>query len=122
MLRCVVGPSVRRAARTDAKHKEVARAFKLLGLAYLDTSGAGKGLEDYLVAMPERWADAELGANWCQSYWLFVEVKSIETESTGYVRYTKRQKEWRAKTAGWPRITVVSAEDAVRQLRERMGK
>ena len=33
-------------------------------------------------------------------------------------QFKPAQKEWRNKTACWPRITVVSAQDAVEQIRE----
>jgi len=98
-----------RARRTDAKHKEVARAFETLGLPFLDTSGAGGGLEDFVVGL--------------RTGWLMVEVKTI-LNKRGTVKpsqYTPAQQKWRAMTTGLPRITVTGFEDAMTQLRAVLG-
>jgi hypothetical protein len=73
-------------------------------------SAAGNGVEDLLVplrCLRDRW-------------WLLVECKVPRYELTAStaVRYTKAQIEWRALTAGWPRITATSAQNAVDQIRE----
>lgn len=59
--------------------------------------------------------------SYSKAYWIFVECKTVERESTGYVRYTKAQKEWRAETPDGPRMTATSFEDALRKLRTLMG-
>jgi hypothetical protein len=104
--------------RTDAAHKAVADVLRLLKLPFLDTSAAGKGLEDFVVGLP--------GCNrpGCQSHsprFVLLEVKTIERQSTGYVRFKPAQKKWRAMTEGFPRIVATSAEDALRQLRDLTG-
>jgi hypothetical protein len=75
----------------------------------------GGGVEDLLVPVavyPRRlplecWDD-----HGRLRIWLPVECK-VEP-----VRYTPQQLAWRAATAGWPRLTVTSGQDAVNQLRE----
>lgn len=115
-----------RAKRTDTRHAEVARAFKLLGLSYMDTSGAGNGLEDYIVAIPGS-TEGPTAFNPLRfkhpPYWLVCEVKTRRNK-TGKItcsQYTDSQIAWRAKTEGWPRITVISFEDAFNQLRALTG-
>lgn len=89
------------------------KAIKDLGLTAKSMHAAGSGFEDIIVAIP--WP-----AGWkhdaFNGWWLFVEVKTIERESTGYYRHTKAQQHWYGMTLGYPRIVVTSVEDAVEQL------
>jgi len=66
----------------------------------------GHGCEDILVAVPSRPIPQ----------WVLLECKVPERESTGYYRYTPAQIKWRKLTSGWPRITAVDEDDAIRQL------
>lgn len=112
--------------KADATQPEIIRAIESLGLKYKQLSGTGDGIEDLLVLMPFRWVEQRdervnvtlVNKVKMPAYWLFVECKCVERKSTGYVRYTKSQKEWREKTPDGPRITCVSFEDALRQLRD----
>lgn len=103
-----------RARRTDAKHKEVARAIDRLGLQKKDLSRTGGGVGDFLVPIRPRLADP---------FWLEVEVKTPRNkrgEATPS-QFTPAQKKWYAETEGLPRIVVTGFEDAIRKLREMMG-
>lgn len=105
--------------RADSNQLAIKQAIRMLGFPVMDLSHAGNGVEDLLVGLrrPSRvglTGKAQGGAQW----WLLVECKVIERESTGYVRYKLAQKAWREKTLGWPRITVTSAQNAVDQIRE----
>jgi hypothetical protein len=115
-----------RARRTDTTHREVLRAIKLLGFPYRDLSGVGKGVEDILVGIPgkkrDKWEPLTPYNHGHDAFWLMVEVKTIERESTGYVRYTKAQEEWAAQTGDFPRVTLTGFEDALAKLREMAGR
>lgn len=43
---------MRRAARTDANHREIVRALRAVGAQVADTSGAGNGFPDLVVLAP----------------------------------------------------------------------
>ena len=105
--------------KQDSNQKPIADAIRLLGYPVMDLSHAGGGVEDLLVGLTvpvEGFTHRVKG-------WLLVEVKveHPERSKTEPIRFTKAQKEWRAKTAGWPRLTVVSAQDAVDQIRALTG-
>ena len=106
-----------RARRTDLKHSEVLKAIRgVLGWECMSLHAQGHGVEDILVAVP-----APDDPTWF-GFWLLLEVKVPEErvdKSIIYFRYTPAQIRWRELTKGWPRITAVSAEDAIAQLRER---
>lgn len=99
---------MRRASRTDANHREGARALDLMGFPYLDTHAAGGGLEDYIFAVQPKGRP---------SFWCMLEMKCIEYKNTGYYRHTKAQREWMLKTASLPRIVATGFEDALAKLR-----
>ncbi len=99
------------ARRTDKEHASVLAAIRAMGLPCMSLHASGGGLEDIIVGVPARRMGAEL------KLWVMVEVKTVETKSTGYVRYTSAQQKWYALTDGYPRITVTSAQDAVGKLR-----
>lgn len=106
-----------RARRTDATHRAIADVLRLLGLPFLDTSGAGGGLEDFVVGIPGCTKPN------CTSHspsWILVEAKVRDRRSNGKkeIRFTLAQIKWRRETAGFPRLVVTSAEDALKQLRE----
>lgn len=100
--------------RQDSNHKAIADAIRALGFPVMDLSAAGNGVEDLLVGlMARRW----------RSWWLLVEIKrprNLRGEATES-QYTQAQKDWREQTQGWPRITVTSGQEAVRQIREMTG-
>lgn len=99
-----------RARRTDTTHKEVLRALKLLGLPYRDLSGTGGGVQDLLVGLPTL-------------TWVLVEVKTLKNKR-GTIKpsqFTKRQREWYAKSEGFPRLVVTGFADALEKLREMGG-
>lgn len=104
-----------RARRTDGNHADILAAIRRdLGWECMSLHALGKGVEDVLVAVPEYW-DGDFKLR--DKAWILLEAKVPERESTGYYRYTPAQLRWRELTKGWPRITAVSAEDAVAQLR-----
>lgn len=117
---------MRRAAaakgRADSCQPEVIRAIELLGLPYKDLSSSGNGIEDLVVLLPPT-RDVTGLVEVDPPQWLFVECKVKDRRSNGRaeVRYTEAQKEWRERTPEGPRITVTCFEDALLQLRERMG-
>lgn len=102
-----------RAKRTDGNHKAVTAAIRALGLPVKSLHTQGGGVEDLLVGLP-----GEYGAIVSrQPMWVLIEIKVVERESTGYYRHTKAQKEWYAATEGFPRLVVISPQDAVDKLR-----
>jgi hypothetical protein len=102
------------AKRTDGNHGPILKAIReILGWQCMSLHAQGKGCEDILVAVPT--PDDPYGV---AGFWVLLECKVPERESTGYYRYTAAQIKWRELTKGWPRITAVGAEDAVAQLRE----
>ena len=101
-----------RARRTDGNHAAVLEAIRRLGYPCMSLHAHGKGLEDILVA-----ADRRNGST-VDRFWVLVEVKKVERESTGYYRHTPAQKEWYAMTNGWPRLVVTSPLDAIDKLSE----
>jgi hypothetical protein len=106
--------------KTDKTHKAIADVLRMLGLPFLDTSGAGGGLEDFVVGLP----GCPI-AN-CRAHdprWVMLEAKSPRNkrEEATESQFTPAQKEWRAKTKKLPRITATSAKDAETKLRELMG-
>ena len=99
--------------KADANHKAIADAIRILGCPVMDLSAAGNGVEDLLVGIHLRtdsWEQPLL-----MRQWLLVECKNLKGRG---LRFTPAQKEWREKTAGWPRITVTSGQNAVDQIRE----
>lgn len=103
-----------RARRTDKAHKAVLDAIRAMGLPCMSLHAAGNGLEDIIVGIQARWMKGGLACT--QKRWVMVEVKTVETKTTGYVRHTEAQKEWYALTPGFPRLIVTSAEDAKEKL------
>lgn len=105
-----------RAKRTDSNQVVIMRAIRMLGFPVMDLSHAGNGVEDLLVGLHRLIVDdAEVIC-----FWIVVEAK-VPRNKRGTVQpsqFKPAQKEWRNKTACWPRITVVSAQDAVEQIRE----
>lgn len=98
-----------RLGRADANHAAVVRALQAIGVQPMDLHAAGAGVEDLLLPLQRA------GQRW----WLLCEVK-VARNKRGTVQpsqYTRAQREWRERTAGWPRITVTSAQDAVIQVR-----
>ncbi len=98
--------------KADSNHGAIADAIRLLGYPVMDLHAAGNGVEDLLVGLVESGFPR---GHW----WQLVECK-VEHPSHGKknpVRYTKAQIEWRELTAGWPRITATSAQNAVDQIR-----
>lgn len=104
-----------RARRTDGAHKDVLKAIKDLGLQAKSMHAAGSGFEDIIVAIPYRMDDKVHHP--FVGWWLLVEVKTIERESTGYYRHTSAQQNWYGMTLGFPRIVVTSAENAVDSIK-----
>lgn len=106
-----------RKGAADSNQKPILEAIQLLvhPLPVMVLSAAGNGVEDLLVPLRRRVA-FEL---WYE-FWLLVECK-VPRNKRGEVttsQYTQTQREWREKTAGWPRITATSAQNAVDQIRE----
>lgn len=103
----------------DANQKAIAEAIELLvhPRPVMRLNTAGNGVEDLLVPLLRpNGARGPLWARW----WLLVECK-VPLGARGDVtpsQYTAAQKEWRVLTEGWPRITAVSAQNAVDQIRE----
>jgi hypothetical protein len=109
----VSGRNPARRGRADGNHAAVKLALEAIGIQAMDLSAAGNGVEDLLLPLARR------GERW----WLLVEVK-VARNKRGEVtqsQYTKAQREWRERTAGWPRITVTSGQDAVDQVRALTG-
>lgn len=105
-----------RKGRQDANHRAIADAIRVLGYPVMDLSAAGNGVEDLLVGLRRRtYEDDEVIC-----FWIVVEAKVSRAKHGGVSRsqFTKAQQEWRAQTGLWPRITAVSAQDAVSQIRE----
>ena len=101
-----------RKGKADSNQRAIADAIRLLGYPVMDLSRAGNGVEDLLVGLTRRLANLHL-----QHFWLMVECK-VPVSKSGTVRYKEAQLVWRARSKGWPRITVTSAQDAVDQIRE----
>lgn len=102
---CCMGQAMR-AKRTDKNHAPILNAIRDgLGWQCVSLHTQGGGVEDILVAVPGS-----------KPFWLLLECKVPERESTGYYRYTPAQIRWRELTKGWPRITALGAEDAIAQL------
>lgn len=110
-----------RARRTDTTHREVLRALKMLGLPYRDLSATGGGVQDLLVGV---WGSIRAGDfDRREPRWILVEVKTPQNKR-GTVKpsqFTDKQREWYAKSAGFPRLVVTGFEDAVEKLRDMMG-
>lgn len=100
-----------RAKRTDGNHRAVTAAIRALGLPVKSLHTQGGGVEDLLVGLV-----VNEGVR-LRAQWLLIEIKVVERESTGYYRHTKAQKEWYAATEGFPRLVVISPQDAVDKLR-----
>lgn len=100
--------------KADSNQGSIADAISLLGYPVMDLSHAGNGVEDLLVPISIDGVSGDFVFR--HNIWLLVECKVASP--SGKVRYTQAQIEWRRLTEGWPRITVVSAQDAVDQLRE----
>ena len=102
--------------KADRNQRAIADAIRLLGYPVMDLSHAGNGVEDLLVGLHRLIVDdAEVIC-----FWIVVEAK-VPRNKRGTVQpsqFKPAQKEWRNKTACWPRITVTSAQDAVDQIRE----
>jgi hypothetical protein len=103
--------------RADANQKAIVAAIEALGHPVLDLHGVGRGCDDLLVPITVR-ADRALiytPRGPVVRLWMPVECKVPP------IRYTLHQQGWRKATAGWPRLTVTSGQDAVDQLRELAG-
>jgi len=86
---------MRRAARKDANHNEIARAFERMGCDVLDLSGVGKDCPDLLVRV--RAIDR----------WMLVEVKTPKGRiKPGQAAFAER----------WPVKVVRTIEDAIGAL------
>lgn len=98
--------------KPDANQAPIVEAIEMLTCPrpVMVLSAAGNGMEDLLVPLTI-WVGVE-GHRSRVRIWLPVECKVPP------VRYTTAQKQWRERTAGWPRITVTSGQDAVDQIRE----
>lgn len=114
--------------KADSCQPDVIRAVKLLGLKYKPLSAAGQGIEDLLVLMPRRPVDVPIpdGIHRISvpASWLFIECK-VPRNKAGTItpsQYKPAQIAWRAETPEGPRITCVSLEDALKQLRGLLGK
>ncbi len=106
--------------KADSNHGAIADAIRLLGYPVMDLHAAGNGVEDLLVGLHKTPRNA--GGFQCGIpvlWWVVLEAKVARYQLTAStaVRYTKAQIEWREKTAGWPRITATSAQNAVDQIR-----
>lgn len=101
--------------RADANHPAIAEALRALGALPVDLHRVGGGVEDLLVPVAVNVRRLPLGA-WDAHgrlrMWLPIECKVLP------IRYTDQQQHWRGLTAAWPRLTVTSGQDAVRQLRD----
>lgn len=89
------------------------QALKAIGIEPMDLHAAGAGVEDLLLPL----------RRWGEPFWLLCEVK-VARNKRGEVtpsQYTRAQREWRERTAGWPRITVTGPQDAVDQVRALTG-
>lgn len=98
----------------DSNQAAIAEAIELLVYPrpVMRLNTAGNGVEDLLVPLQ---TNGEIRLRW----WLLVECKVAHNkrgEATAS-QYTTAQQEWRALTAGWPRITATSAQNAVDQIR-----
>ena len=103
-----------RKGRSDSNQPAIAQAIQALGCPVMDLSAAGNGVEDLLVGI--RFApDNSWEHPLIMQSWLLVECKVPP------IKYTSAQKAWRERTAGWPRITATSGQDAIRQIREMTG-
>lgn len=101
--------------KADSNHKAIADAIRVLGYPVMDLSAAGNGVEDLLVG-----AVSNTRHKVMTHFWVVLECK-VPLGKDGTVQpsqYKPAQKAWREKTQGWPRITAVSAQDAVDQIRE----
>ena len=104
--------------KADGNQPAIRQAIEAIGLRTRDLHGVGDGMEDLLVpvAVYTRRLPLECWDAWGRlQIWLPVECK-VEP-----IRYTLHQQGWRKTTAGWPRLTVTSGQDAVDQLRELTG-
>ena len=104
--------------KTDANHKAAKEAIEAEGWPLMDLSAAGNGVEDFLVGLSNQ--DPSTPE---MLFWVVVEMK-VPRNKAGTIQpsqYKPKQVAWRAKTQGWPRITAVSAEDAVAQIRRMVG-
>lgn len=114
-----------RHGKADSNQAPIKEAIELLiwPLPVMVLSAAGNGVEDLLVPIPRARMCCVAGLRMHEmraDIWLLVECKvprNKRGEATAS-QYTAAQREWREKTAAWPRITVTSAQDAVDQIRE----
>lgn len=114
-----------RARRTDGNHKAVLEALRRLGYPCKSLHTQGGGVEDILVGMSRvelRWI-AGGPFKVMVRLWVLLEMKVAKNQqgTTQPSQFTRAQKEWYAKTLGFPRVVAVSAEDAIRQLRALAG-
>lgn len=102
--------------KADSNHKPIADAIRLLGCPVMDLHAAGNGVEDLLVGV-KRWVPPLMGEVEC--FWVVVECK-VPKNKRGEAtpcQFKPAQKEWYAKTQGFPRIIATSAQDAINQIR-----
>lgn len=114
--------------RADSNQRAIADAIRLLGFPVMDLSHAGNGVEDLLVGLrrgypswrqiPERGIMQAITGY--DRWWTLVEVKVARNKRKEVTssQLTPAQKAWRELTAGWPRLTVTSAQDAVDRISE----
>ncbi|MEY4548405.1 MAG: hypothetical protein RL685_4600 [Pseudomonadota bacterium] len=100
--------------KADSNQPAIKQAIEALGYPVMDLSAAGGGVEDLLVGISRMELSAD-GSRVVSHYWVPVECKVRP------ISFTEAQLKWRARTHGWPRITAVSAQDAVDQLRRMTG-
>lgn len=101
--------------RADQNQPAITQALHAVGTRTVDLHRVGGGVEDLLVPVlvyPRRLPLAAWDASGRLRIWLPIECKVPP------VRYTAQQDAWRGLTAGWPRLTVTSGQDAVDQLRD----
>jgi hypothetical protein len=106
-----------RKGRADSNQKAIADAIRLLGFPVMDLHAAGNGVEDLLVGI-KRWVPVTHMRE-VECFWVVIECK-VPKNKRGEAtpcQFKPAQKEWYAKTQGFPRIIATSAQDAVNQIR-----
>ena len=93
---------MRRAARTDANHKQIVDALKAYGVSVIDTSKLGAGYPDLTLGHAEQT--------------LLMEVKNPAT-AYGRKGLNQNQKTWREKWNGGAYCVVDSIEAAIRAVK-----
>ena len=88
---------MRRAARRDANHNEIAGTFESLGFVVTDLSGVGSGCPDLLISSPNQHT--------------LVEIKRADVAPSAS-KLNDRQQEYREKCPG-PYAVVRTIEDCI---------